>query len=455
MKSWKRYKPTDSNPWNFKRVWTLHRRAGFAATWRELQRDLSDGPEKSVNRMLSGQSRVDGIPDNYNQFVKIIGDSAVSSSRSQRIAAWWIYQMYFSPDPLRERLSLTWHNHFATSNAKVDSLKLMREQNDIFRQHAMAPFKKLLSKTIKHAAMLIWLDGDQNRVGDGNANENLARETLELFALGVGNYTEDDVKQAARALTGWSVNKYKFHVRNDWHDQKKKKILGQSGNFDGDDLIEIVSGHSATPKRLAWRLCDELISRELATEQRVSELAEFLQKKDLDVYQAVETILRSEVFYSKENIKRRIIDPEPFVIGNLRSLEVFDPPASTMILADWIEQLGRKLFYPPNVGGWPGGRAWLNSRTTVARANFGAALVKGQLRHGGRSPDFVALAKKHVHSGDLSEIASFYCQLLTGSKQEQFQKSVLKKIGKLATDRNEMLKLLVASILASPEAQLG
>ena len=131
----KPYKPSDKHPWNFQRVWMLHRRAGFGATWEEFERDLADGPEKSVSRFVNGSNRTNGLPENFHEMREILGDSAVASQRPERLTAWWVYQMYFSPDPLKERLSLMWHNHFATSNAKVKNLGTMREQNEIFRQY--------------------------------------------------------------------------------------------------------------------------------------------------------------------------------------------------------------------------------------------------------------------------------------------------------------------------------
>ena len=154
---------------------------------------------------------------------RTIGDAAVASGNPNRLKAWWLYRMLFSPDPLGERLTLMWHNHFATSNRKVQDLALMREQNDLLRQHARATFGELLHAVVKHPAMLVWLDADANR--KGHPNENLARELMELFTLGVGNYTEDDVQAAARALTGWTVVGGRFGFRETRHDDGEKVFL--------------------------------------------------------------------------------------------------------------------------------------------------------------------------------------------------------------------------------------
>ena len=453
MNNWQPYKPSEAQPWNLQRVWTLHRRTGFAATWSELQRDLADGPQKSIDRILNGTSRIDGVPDNYTEMQKVLGDSAVASDRPERLTAWWVFQMYYSPDPLAERITLMWHNHFATSNAKVKNLALMREQNGTFRQLGRGDFKSLLTATLKHGAMFKWLDGDENRAG--KANENLGRETLELFTLGVGNYSEDDVKNASRALTGWSVHENSFRFRNDWHDTDSKQILGQSGNFSGDDLIDITTSHHATAHRLAWRLCHEFLSTSSINDQRISELATYLSENQLNIRLGIDQILRSELFFSDENIKRRVVEPESFVVGTVRALQLFDPPASTIVLGDWVEQLGRKLFYPPNVGGWPGDRAWLNSRTTIARANFGVAMVRGNLNRSGAATNLLTFAQNHIGEGDLPGAANFYFQLLTGSENKDRTEQLLKVSAEESNQPESTLNNFVAITLASPEAQLS
>src|SRR5262249_42322660 len=158
----------------------------------------------------------------------------------------------FGPDPLTERLVLMWHNHFATSNLKIDNLSAMRTQNELFRKYARAPFNELLEAVVRDAAMLLWLDAPANR--KGKPNENLARELMELFTMGIGNYTETDVKEAARALTGWTVNDDGFCENANAHDPEEKTILGKKGKWTGTDLVKFVLEHPATAKRLALRV---------------------------------------------------------------------------------------------------------------------------------------------------------------------------------------------------------
>src|ERR1700733_10162853 len=199
---WVAYASDTGVPWDLARVVHLHRRAGFAATWAEIERDLRDGPEASVTRVLQGKSRIDGIVKDFEAVSAALADAAASTASADRLKAWWVFRMLFGPDPLGERLTLLWHNHFATSNLKVDDLAAMRRQNDLFRNHARAPFRTLPESAVRDPALLVWLDAPANR--KGHPNENLARELMELFTLGIGHYTENDVKETARALTGWS-----------------------------------------------------------------------------------------------------------------------------------------------------------------------------------------------------------------------------------------------------------
>jgi hypothetical protein len=257
---WAPYVPTEDAPWNLRRVVHLHRSAGFAATWGEIQRDLKDGPQASVDRVLTGKAATDGVPEGFHKTAELLGEAAAPSGDPARLKAWWIYRMLFGPDPLTERLVLLWHNHFATSNLKVENLAFMRRQNELFRKLGRGPFGELLSAVVHDPAMLVWLDAPSNR--KGHPNENLARELMELFSMGVGHYTEVDVKEAARALTGWSVDEESFLEIPARHDAGEKTILGHKGPWKGDDLVRMVLVHPATSHRLAWRICELFLGEE-------------------------------------------------------------------------------------------------------------------------------------------------------------------------------------------------
>jgi hypothetical protein len=456
---WAPYAPDAQAPWNLRRVVHLHRRAGFAATWPELQRDLADGPGPSITRLLRGQTRSEGVPENFQEIADQLaavghGSGSFGSGDALRLKAWWIFRMYRGPDPLGERLTLLWHNHFATSNDKVNDLGAMWRQNEIFRKHARAPFGDLLNAVVRDPALLVWLDAPANR--KGRPNENLARELMELFTLGVGHYTEADVKEAARTLTGWKVAQGAFR---DWapdHDDGDKTLFGHKGRWKGDDLVRLLLEHPATSRRLAWRLCDWLMGEKAVDTASIDALAAGLREHHLDVGWAVETMIRSRAFFAENNLGNRVTGPVEFLVGASRALEWFDPPLSSLLLAEWATRLGQDLFYPPNVGGWTGGRGWLSSQAIIGRANFAAALVEGRICHPPAAWDGITLAMHHGGVRNLDSALTFYAELLTGAPpQPTWRKRLVTALGPKAKLEPQMVNAGVALILASPEAQLA
>jgi uncharacterized protein (DUF1800 family) len=433
---WALYVPDEAMPWDLRRVVHLHRRAGFAATWEELQRDLKDGPEASINRLLEGKSRSCGIPADFAAFADRLADRALAAPDSSRLKAWWVYRMLFGPDPLTERLTLMWHDHFATSNLKVDDMVLMRRQNETLRSLCRAPFSRLLHAMLRDPALLIWLDAQENT--RGHPNENLARELMELFTLGIGHYSEGDVKQAARALTGWKLAGDEARFVPIRYDSGAKHILGHAGAFDADGLAALLLEHPATSRRLAWRLCHEFFGEGAVDATAIDALAERLHAHDLDIGWGVATVIRSQLFFDAANLRRRIASPLDLAIGAVRALELFDPAPSTPVLADWCGRLGQDLFHPPNVGGWAGGRAWITTRSAIGRANFAAALIGGKSVGLGAPLDPIALADRHGQRHN----RSFFAQLLLGADRPE-----------VPLDSPGPARQAVIRLLASPEAQ--
>jgi uncharacterized protein (DUF1800 family) len=445
---WAPYQPGQDGPWDLARAVHLHRCAGLGATWAEVQRDLADGPRASVGRLLLGKSRLGGVPADFEAVARALEENADDPTR---LRAWWAYRLAFGPDPLTERLTLMWHNHFATSIDKVGRAGLMLRQNHAFRRLARAPFTRLADAALREPALLVWLDAAANR--KGRPNENLARELMELFTLGVGNYSEKDVKEAARALTGWTVAEGAFRSDGALHDCGVKTILGRTGRWTGSDLVRMALGHPATARRLAWRVCHEFLGEGAAG---LEALAGGLRRRDLDVGWAVATLLRSRAFFAGANLGRRVVGPVEFVAGAVRALEMFDPPPSTVLLADWAARLGQDLFRPPNVGGWPGGRHWLSARTLIGRANFAADLVLGRLSTPPAPLDAVALARKHGRGGGLGELARFYADLLLGGvPSEGWLKRLLAGLGGKPSLTPDTACRVVILTLSSPEAQLA
>jgi uncharacterized protein (DUF1800 family) len=450
---WAPYEPTKDAPWDLRRVVHLHRRAGFAATWAEIQRDLADGPDKSLTRVLKGER---GAPlarsaADFESFATTLAESADDPGR---LKAWWMFRMLFGADALTEKIALVWHNHFATSVEKVHNVGLLRRQNQTFRTLGRAPFGKLFEASVREPALLLYLDAPNNR--KGHANENLARELMELFSLGVGNYTESDVKEAARALTGWTVHDDQFRHDTARHDAGEKTLLGRTGAWQGDDLVKFVLDNPATAKRVAFRLCEMLMGEKTVDDTLLQALAGGLREHNLDIGWAVETVLRSREFFDAKNLHRRVVGPVEFVVSAARALEMFDPSPSTLLLADWSARLGQDLFGPPNVGGWPGGRHWLTPRTLIGRANFASALVNGRLFQRQEPFDALGLARKYGRGESLEAVAGFYANLLLGGAPDaKWHERLLAQLGDdPRLDATSARRIAILTISA-PEAQVG
>lgn len=451
MSSWNLYKPSDASPWDQRRVVHLHRRTVFGVAWADVQRDLAQGPEAAISRVLEGGCRGSGTPEEFQHLAGIIGAAAVDSGSAARLQAWQLYRCLFTPHPLQERLTLMWHNHFATSNLKVNDLRLMRQQNEMFREHAVAPFGQLLRAAVNDPALLVWLDAPSNRAGQ--PNENLARELMELFTLGIGHYGEEDVREAARALTGWTVKRGEFREQESLHDEGEKTILGNTGRWKGGDLVRLLLDHPATAQRLARRLCGEFCGEGVVDEVALAELAAGLREHNLDIRWGVEAILRSELFFSEVNIGSRVCDPVSFLIAPLRALECWRDPPSTLVLAEWIARMGQDLFYPPNVGGWPGGRSWLSTRAVIARANYAAALAEGRLSNPASPPPLTDLVGRHITAPDLRASVGWLARSLCGSQNDELIAAACAAADG-ETGVNDGLSRAVVTLLTCAAAQL-
>src|SRR5947209_7509927 len=252
----------------------------------------------------------------------------------------------------------------------------MFEQNKTLRKYALGKFRPFLLDMSRDPAMLIWLDSNSNI--KGKANENYAREVMELFSLGVGNYTETDIREAARAFTGWHTEDDAFEFNRRWHDDGKKTVLGQTGNWNGDDVVRILLAQKACAAFLVGKLYSFLISEaQEPPKALLAPLAEALRKSDYDLAACVRTILSSRLFFSEHAYRQRIKSPVEFVLGAVKA--VTEGAVPQLVLVPRLEAMGQPLFAPPNVKGWQGGRAWLNTSTVLARQNFAQALAMGTL----------------------------------------------------------------------------
>jgi len=383
--AWLPWRPTANDPWGSKWAAHLYRRATFGPSPEEIEEAKRIGVQGTLDLLLQGK------PDqeDWRKTLDDVGRVAAEMDEDGGdLRGWWVYTMLESAHPLREKLTLFWHGHFATSLVKLRSPPLMFEQNRLLREHALGRFGPMLHAISRDAAMMIWLDSSSNV--KGSPNENYARELMELFSLGVGHYGEHDVREAARAFTGWrpdSSGRFAFDPR--LHDDGTKKVLGQAGRWDGDDVVNLVLDQPATARFLVRKLYRFFINEQVEpTDALLEPLCESFRRGGYDISGLVRTMLASRLFYSDHAFRQRIKGPVEYALGALRALyrkesegDADFRPLAHHDLAARIGAMGQVLFAPPNVKGWPGGPSWLNTSTLLERSNFTEALVTGRFAH--------------------------------------------------------------------------
>ena len=283
------------------------------------------------------------------------------------LRGWWIGEMLATPSPLTERMTLFWHNHFVSAQQKVKLAELMYRQNATLREHALGNFGDLLHAMARDPAMLVYLDGARSR--KGAPNENFARELMELFTLGEGHYGERDVKEAARAFTGWSLNREtgRFVFRPLLHDYGEKTVIGRTGRLDGDDVLDLLLARPETAEFVTRKLWREFVSPNPDAPE-VKRIAARLRDSRYDIKAALAALLTSDAFYAAENRGALVKSPIDLVVGTLHQFGI--RPDDTVPFAVAAAAMGQNLFGPPNVKGWAGGDAWINSSTLLARKSF-------------------------------------------------------------------------------------
>jgi uncharacterized protein (DUF1800 family) len=374
---WLPYQPTPQNPWDLRKIAHLHRRAGFGATWAELQRDLKDGPEASVGRFVNPRP----MSADEKQVLDSLRQGVLDSGDADRLKAWWLYRMLYDPDTLREKLTLFWHGHFATSNRKVNSIAHMLGQNELLRRNALGPFSEMLTGIVGDPGMLIWLDGAGSK--KEKPNENFGREFLELFTLGIGHYAESDIREAARAFTGWSIDNNKGKFSDSDHDPDKKTFLKQVGEWKAADIVRITLDRPDCAEFLCRKLYRFFVSEtDDPKPDLLRPLVEELGGHGYEIGHIVGIILRSRHFYETAVCRQRIKSPVEFSAGLIRILDVPRVDVRLLALALACDRQGQELFYPPTVKGWDGAKTWLNSTTVLERGNWANDVIWGNADFG-------------------------------------------------------------------------
>jgi hypothetical protein len=380
--AWQPWQPTSADPWGRKWAAHLYRRAAFGASRDELLEAERLGLQGTLDLLCQGRPYATEVLETLVDVGRV---AAEGDEGGEQIRGWWLYSILLGGHPLREKLTLFWHNHFATSLVKVQNSTLMFGQNCLLRKHALGRFGPLLQAISRDPAMMVWLDSNSNI--KGKPNENYARELMELFSLGVGHYNEKDIREAARAFTGWRTDGAGFTFDARVHDSGPKTVLGQAGNWDGVDVVRIVLEQPAAARFLVRKLYHFLVNEKNAPPDALLEpLCESFRKSDYDIAVLVRTILASRHFYSPHAFRQRVKGPVEYVMGAVQAVyrrygedETDYRSLPQRVLVAWLGAMGQNLFAPPNVKGWPGGETWLNTSTVLERDNFAGALAMGSL----------------------------------------------------------------------------
>jgi len=419
--------PLSDKQWNFATAAHLLNRAGFGGPPAEIEYLVQLGLDKAVMRLLDYERIPDNTPNpawakpDPNRREKAIAMRKATAEerrelqRQERqmerehimeLRACWLRRMAKGPRPLQEKMVLFWHGHFATSVEKVRDAYLMWRQNELFRRLATDNWLRLLVEVAKDPAMLIWLDQAQSR--KQHPNENFAREVMELFALGEGHYTEKDVTEAARALTGWSYDreKQKFVERPFFHDEGEKAVLGKTGNLDGHDVLEQIVAQPQAARFITARLWN-FFAGQPPPDELTSALASVFRKNGNNFKPVLRAIFLSEEFYAPAVIRAQVKSPVQWLVGTVRMLETELPPP--MVCWGLTRNLGQDLFAPPNVKGWDGGLTWITTNSLLARYNEAAVLVQGDLSmvgdmSMGKKPQMARRAEKGLRRSRLSQV---------------------------------------------------
>jgi uncharacterized protein (DUF1800 family) len=357
----------------------LMRRAGFGARREELEKYVARGYEATVESLLNPQAD-DGVEEDIVDRYYIDIDDRRNSDPTN---AWWLYRMINTANPLQEKMALFWHGLFATAYEKIENGRAMASQIDLFRQHCLGNFRTILVKISRDPAMIIWLDNNTNH--KGTPNENYGRELLELFSMGVGNYTEDDVKECARAFSGWTIANFNarypwgpypmdFEYRPQDHDDGEKTFLGQQGRFNGEDIIDIIVRQPATGRFVAAKLYNFFVSDDPAPADAIETLSGAYFESNYDIRSVMRVLFNSDFF--KNAVYAKVKSPAEMVASVLRLVGDFQEPRPGLLETTYESKyMGQELLNPPTVEGWHTGREWIDSGSLVGRVNFSADQV--------------------------------------------------------------------------------
>lgn len=451
------------------------RRFGLGASEAEVDYYAKDGVDSAIDLLLSDDPD-DGFSLNPELFANEKGQVPMPV-----VVDWWIMRMLMTRKPLHEKMALFWHDHFATSASKVQQPMLMLQQNEVLRKNAIGDFPTLLSEVSKDPAMLLWLDNQDNR--KGHANENFAREVMELFTLGIGNYTEKDVQEAARAFTGWTfqraatggkTGKAEFVFRPLLHDPGPKTVLGTTGNLEGEDVLKVLTRQPRCADYLTHKIWNWFVWPE-PDAATTAPLAQRFRDSGLNIKSLLADIMRSKEFYSARAERTIVKNPVDFCISTMRQLGVgeglskriagmdADNITRAVIQPAQVAQISMKgmgmwLLYPPDVAGWDIGQSWITSATMFERMGWADKIFGGK---GGRLqmryPAYGLLQQDPTPKGVVAKLTSVFDVNLKAEKIKALEAAAAKQMddGLTEANANQVAAFVAHLIFATPEFQFA
>ncbi|MFP6583099.1 MAG: DUF1800 domain-containing protein [Candidatus Hydrogenedentota bacterium] len=432
-------KPLPPQRWDAEHAKHLLSRAGFGVPRDRVTHLAQIGSRKAVDALVDfdrvpqyGEHPQFLIPaGKYRDLRKIKDENERRQARNvvrkeerqsvDLLKQWWLERMLNSPRPLEEKMTLFWHGHFATSAQKIKNSEVNYTLHDTLRRHATGNFKELTLAVAQSPAMLRYLDNTQNV--KEHPNENWARELMELFTLGIGNYTEDDIKESARAFSGWAIGRKGYVFNEKKHDFGSKTFLGHTGNFDGDEILAIIFEQDAAATFLCTKLYKFFVN-DTPDERVINAMANEMRAYDYHVEPVLRKLFLSKHFYDEANRGNQIKSPIHFIVQLTHDLNMKYPPYQSMARAS--AQLGQNLFYPPNVKGWDGGRAWINANTLLTRYNLPVTLASanGQREMMTMEQNMAPEMDQQTMRAERQEEIKTYVRSLPEKKRVQFHKKM-------------------------------
>lgn len=478
----------------------LLRRFGLGASEAELDYYGKDGLKGAIDKLLNYDQVEENFPVSLERFKQ--PNNNVFNIRG--IQGWWVLRLLATRRPLQEKMTLFWHDHFATSASKVNAPLMMYQQNELLRRNATGKFKTLLLEASQDPAMLFWLDNQYNV--RGRANENFAREVMELFTLGIGNYSEKDIQEAARAFTGWTIQRRRprdtaeaeesyrqaeFIFRPIQHDNGEKSVLGKTGAFGGEEVIDLLCDQARTPFYIAQKVWEWFAYPE-PSQSLLNRLATNFRTSGLEIKTLLRDIMESEEFYSEKAIRAVYKTPVDFCVASIRQLglgeqviaslppmeQETDPAAVrgrgqqyrgvSQAVAQAMDSMGMDLLFPPDVAGWDGGAAWISTATMVSRIQWADTLFSTETPpnrgvRGARAPVRLRYPAMTLFTADPSpegvakKLVSVFDAPIDAKKMPELVDAAKKVCGNRVTPQNAGATSVAVCrlIFGSPEYQMS